>query len=248
MSLEAEGGQANELCCRNCGRRFPMRDGLPDLTYPEELSEADQFWKADYERIARHYDCAIRRMLLRWGYWEPWERHRLVGRLRLRRGDWVLEVATGTGSHLIPIARRIGREGLISAIDLSPAMLCVAQEKLARRSIQADLVIANAAYLPYESETFDAVLHFGGINTFGDKKRAIEEMLRVAKPGAKIAIGDEGLAPGKERTRFGQRLLKENTLFANKPPVDLLPKEKVQGFKLEWIWHGTFYIMEFRRS
>jgi ubiquinone/menaquinone biosynthesis C-methylase UbiE len=220
---------------------------MPDLTFPEELSEADQFWKADYERIARDYDRAIWRMLLRWGYWEPWERRRLVGRLRLRRGDRVLEVGTGTGSNLIPIARRVGREGLISAMDLSPAMLRIAQEKLARRGIQADLVIANAAYLPYESETFDAVLHFGGINTFGDKKRAIEEMLRVAKPGAKIVIGDEGLAPSKERTRFGQRLLKENTLFANKPPVDLLPKERVQGFQLEWIWHGTFYIMEFRR-
>ena len=96
-------------------------------------------------------------------------------------------------------------------------------------------------------DLFDAVLHFGGINTFGEKERAIAEMVRVAKPGAKIVIGDEGLAPGKEKTWFGRRLLKMNTLFANKPPVDLLP-ENVEDFNLRWIWRGTFYVMDFRKG
>lgn len=88
-------------------------------------------------------------------------------------------------------------EGLISAMDLSPAMLRVAQEKLTRCKIQADLAVGNAAYFPYKSETFADVLHFGGINTFRDKQRSLEEILRVAKPGAGIVICDEGLAPGK---------------------------------------------------
>lgn len=37
------------------------------------------------------------------------------------------------------------------------------------------------------------------MNVIGDKECAIKEMYRVAKPGAKIIIGDEGLAPGKEK-------------------------------------------------
>lgn len=121
-------------------------------------------------------------------------------------------------------------------------MLAAARKKLKRRGIEAEFVLGNAAYL----DLFDAVLHFGGINTFGDKERAIAEMVGVAKPGAKILIGDEGLAPGKEKTRFGKWLLRQNSLFANKPPKELVP-DGVGDLQLRWIWRGMFYIMEFKK-
>ena len=72
---------------------------------------------------------------------------------------------------------------------------------------------------------------------------ATAEIVRVAKGGAKIVIGDEGLAPGKEKTWFGHRLLKMNALFVNKPPRELVP-EQVKDFRLNWIWRGTFYVMD----
>lgn len=57
-----------------------------------------------------------------------------------------------------------------------------------------------------------------------------------------------GLAPGKEKTRFGRWLLSQNALFASKPPAELLPQERVAGFKLEWIWDDMFYMIEFRKQ
>ena len=45
--------------------------------------------------------------------------------------------------------------------------------------------------LPYKDNSFDSVFHVGGINFFNDKKAAIEEMIRVAKPNTKITIVDE---------------------------------------------------------
>jgi ubiquinone/menaquinone biosynthesis C-methylase UbiE len=107
--------------------------------------------------------------------------------------------------------------------------------------------LTGGAYLPYKDDVFDAVLHIGGINTFGEKARAIAEMVRVAKPGARIVIGDEGLAPGKEKTRFGRWLLKISHLHANKPPVELVPKQ-IEGFSLKWIYRGTVYVMQFRKA
>lgn len=242
--------QTGELLCKKCARHFEIRDGLPNLVYPEpeKLPGIDVEFLKQYEQGASSYDHAIRKMLLLGGYWEPWERRRFAKRLELKPGDHVLEVGVGTCSNLIPIAKYVGPQGKIYALDLSPAMLQFAREKLTRHRIAADLVVGNAAYLPYKSETFDAVLHFGGINTFGDKQRAILEMLRVAKPGAKIVIGDEGLAPGRENTWLGRWLLSQNTLFANKPPIGLLPKERLEDFQLAWIWHGTFYLMEFRKA
>lgn len=79
------------------------------------------------------------------------------------------------------------------------------------------------------------------------KQRAIAEMIRVAKPRAKIVIGDEGLAPGKERTRFGRWLLRKNRLFANRPPIELVPTG-LEGLNLRWIWRGLFYLIESEKA
>ncbi|MGC9018926.1 MAG: methyltransferase domain-containing protein [Candidatus Bipolaricaulaceae bacterium] len=241
---------SGKLTCRECKRGYEIAHGLPNLVYPEpkKLPEMDAKFLEQYERIASRYDRDIRRMALCLGIWEPRARRReLVEPLELKPGHWVLEVGAGTGSNLVTIAEQVGKGGKLFALDLSPGMLAVAREKLKRRGIEAEFALGNAAYLPYKDELFDAVLHFGGINTFGEKGRAIAEMVRVAKPGAKIVIGDEGLAPGKERTRFGRWLLKQNRLFASKPPKELIPNEATE-FRLRWVWRGTFYIMEFRKS
>ena len=241
---------SGRLICRGCQRSYETNYGLPNLVYPEakELPKIDTEFLKQYERVAASYDRTLRLMLLLLGIWEPRTRRRdLVAPLELELGDCVLEVGAGTGGNLMIIAKQIGKEGELFALDLSPGMLAVARVKLKRRRIEAEFALGNGAYLPYKDDTFDAVLHFGGINTFGKKERAIAEMVRVAKPGAKIVIGDEGLAPGKEKTWFGRRLLKMNALYANKPPVDALPAN-IEDFNLRWIWRGLFYVMEFRKA
>ena len=241
---------SGKLVCRECQRTYQINYGLPNLVYPEAkgLPRIDTEFLKQYERIATSYDRTLRLMLLLLGIWEPRARRRdLVAPLQLEPGDCVLEVGAGTGGSLVIIAEQIGKEGKLFALDLSPGMLAVAREKLRKRKIEVEFALGNGAYLPYNDDLFDAVLHFGGINTFGEKERAIAEMVRVAKPGAKIVIGDEGLAPGKEKTWFGRRLLKMNALFANKPPRELVP-EQVEDFRLKWIWRGTFYVMDFRKA
>jgi ubiquinone/menaquinone biosynthesis C-methylase UbiE/uncharacterized protein YbaR (Trm112 family) len=238
------------VVCQGCQRSYEINYGLPNLVYPdpEELPEIDAEFLKQYERIATSYDRTLRLMLLLLGIREPRARKRaLVAPLELAPGDCVLEVGAGTGSNLPIIAEQIGKEGKLFALDLSPGMLAVAREKLKQKGIEAKFTLGNGAYLPYKDDLFDAVLHFGGINTFGEKERAIAELVRVTKPGAKIVISDEGLAPGKENTWFGRRLLKMNTLFANKPPKEFVP-EQVEDFQLKWIWRGTFYVMEFRKA
>jgi len=250
-SGEPEGSEvfSGKLLCEGCRKEYEIRFGVPNLVHPEpeKLPEIDAKFLKQYERIASSYDRSLRAMLLSLGIWEPRARRRdLVAPLELEEGDWVLEVGAGTGSNLPIIAKQIGKSGKLFALDLSPGMLSVARKKLARKKSEAEFVLGNGAYLPFKDDVFDAVLHFGGINTFGEKRRAISEMVRVAKPGAKVVIGDEGLAPGKESTKFGRWLLKQNTLFANKPPMELIPAG-VADPSLRWIWRGMFWVMEFRK-
>lgn len=236
------------LRCKTCTRTYERRHGLPNLVYPEpeDLPEIDQTFLKQYQRIAASYDRTIRVLTLLLGSWEPRARRQhLIDPLAVKPGNAVLEVGTGTGSNLPLIAERIGPQGTLCAMDLSPGMLAVARHKAARQSINAAFALGNAAYLPYKDATFDAVLHFGGINTFGEKARAVDEMLRVAKPGGRVVIGDEGLAPGKEHTRFGKWLLSKNRLFAHRPPLELFPHDLSP--RVRWMWRGLFYVVEVSR-
>jgi len=241
---------SGRLGCGKCDREYEIAYGLPNLVHPEpeKLPDIDRQFLDQYQRIAASYDRIIRLMMLAGALWEPRARRRdLVAPLELKPGDLVLEVGAGTGSSLPLIADRIGRAGKLFAMDLSPGMLAVAREKMARKGIPAEFGLGNAGYLPYRDGLFDAILHFGGINTFGEKERALAEIVRVARPGGKIVIGDEGLVPGKEKTRFGRWLLKQNTLYANKPPMDLLP-DGITDVDLRWIWRGLFYVISFRKA
>lgn len=241
---------SGRLVCGECDSDYEIAYGLPNLVYPEpeKLPEIDRQFLDQYQRIAASYDRTLRLLMLLFGIWEPRARQRdLISRMDIDPGDRVLEVSAGTGSNLLLIADEIGNDGEIFAMDLSPGMLAVAREKLASRQIHAEFSLGNASYLQYRDGLFNAVLHFGGINTFGEKERALAEIVRVTRPGGKIVIGDEGLAPGKEKTKFGRWLLKQNTLYANKPPMDLLP-DGITDVELKWIWRGLFYVISFRRA
>lgn len=255
LELESKKANGSEILsgyavCRTCDKNYEIGYGLPNLVSPDakELPEIDTKFRKQYEQIAASYDRTVRLMLLLFGIWEPWARKQnFVRPLQLKKGDSVLEVSAGTGSNLPIIAKQIGEEGSLFALDLSPGMLTVARDKVKRKGIRVNFALGNAAYLPYKDNSFDSVLHFGGINTFGEKDKAIAEMVRVAKPGARVVIGDEGLAPGKENTRLGRWLLKQNKLYAHKPPKELVP-DNVNDFRIRWIWRGAFYVMEMSKG
>jgi ubiquinone/menaquinone biosynthesis C-methylase UbiE len=84
------------------------------------------------------------------------------------------------------------------------------------------------------------VFHLGAINLFPDKGRAIEEMIRVAKPGTRIVIADE--------TDKAARLFNVFTGANDKvtPPVDLIPVNMINK-SLEIIWRGYGYLIQFTK-
>ena len=97
----------------------------------------------------------------------------------------VLEVAAGTGISTEFLRNALPKEVSIIATDLSEDMLKFARVKrgdLPNVSYQA----ADALKLPFEDSRFDAVVCQFGVMFFPDKKKGLEEMLRVCKPGGTI--------------------------------------------------------------
>lgn len=225
-------------------RRYPIVDGVPSLVEDGRLSAIDQHFQDQYnDETARRYDAIIRFQSLLIGCRESTERRKMVDLLAARPGSRVLEVAAGTGANLPFLSRAVGPAGEIVAVDLSMAMIRVAQRRARGLGTPVHFVRADACHLPFADATFDAVFHFGGLNMFGDVKAALREMVRVAKPGAVIVAGDEGMSEARRKTWLGRRVGRMNSLNLCRPPFAAVPWDEIQGFQLHWTWRELFYVM-----
>jgi len=256
LTLDIERTVDNEvisgfLKCGACSRQYKIEDGIPDFLLPEFLNEKDEKWMREYDRMFRSYDILMCLVIPVFSVGiAPLERRMWTKRLQIKKGAHVLDISTGTGQNWPFLVRQTGSTGRIAAMDVSKGMLTYAKMKAKRKKRKnIELQRANASYLPYKNDTFDAVMHVGGINTFGEKRRALHEMVRVAKPNTKIVVVDEGLSPRKQSSFIGKFLLKTNALYACKPPTKLLPRD-IKNLQLKWknypVW--PHYIMDFQKS
>lgn len=99
-------------------------------------------------------------------------------------GQRVLDVACGTGVLARRAAARVGPAGSVSGVDINPAMLAVAQSL----APEIDWRQGPAESLPHEDQGFDAVVCQFGLMLFSDPAAAASEMLRVLKPGGRVAV------------------------------------------------------------
>jgi ubiquinone/menaquinone biosynthesis C-methylase UbiE len=125
-------------------------------------------------------------------------------------------------------------------MDLSSRMLRQGLARAARKGIRAEVQVADAMALPYPDGFFDAVIHVGAIQQFGQgKRKAIDEMLRVTREAGTVLIVDENLAEGKKDTWWGRYLTRQNPMFLDPPPIDLVPKKTHP--QLKWILGGLCF-------
>ena len=172
------------------------------------------------------------------------ERRKAVARLELTTGARVLEVSCGTGTNLPLLREGVGEEGIVAGLDISAGMIERSRRKLRRKGVRARLLLGDAARLPFQAGSFDAVLHHGGIAEFPNKRAAIAEMARVVRPGGKVVICDPGLPPDRPARWINRQLLKLQPAYAAPPPVKQLPPQ-AQRVQVSWIRGDAWYMIEF---
>lgn len=236
--------EPDALVC-TAGHHFDVVDDLPRLVHPPELLPSDAEFQSKYDATADDYDEGSDWLFKAFRAEEADVRGFLVGLLELRSGARVVETGCGTGRDSRVILDRIGPDGSLYALDISAAMLEKTRERLRGVPGAVELVHANAAHLPFADDVFDAAFHFGGINTFGDIPRALAEMSRVVRPGGKVVVGDEGIAPWLADRRYGRILVNANALYDHAPPLDAVP-EDAADVRVQWILGAAFYVLDFR--
>ncbi|RDI48172.1 class I SAM-dependent methyltransferase [Aquicella lusitana] len=172
-------------------------------------------------------------------------RQNLIKKLRLSAGQKVLITGCGFGDDIGIIYDMVGNSGEIHAQDLSKSMVLSASNKFKQSNVRFSVSTATA--LPYKSRYFDAVFHFGGINLFGNIKKAIAEMERVCKVNGTILFGDEGIASHLRDTQYAEIAISNNKLWASQPPMELLPYN-ASKIELSYILGNCFYIIQFSPS
>jgi ubiquinone/menaquinone biosynthesis C-methylase UbiE len=228
------------------GTVYPVIDGkIVDMIHPRELFEDDAREQSLYDQAYLRYDRGVSWVFETLNHSdEAATRQFMIGLMNLKAGQTVIEVGAGTGKDSALIIDQIAPNGTAVLSDLSPNMMRLATQKLNSDNVNIHYLLANGSYLPFADDTFDSLFHFGGINTFSERKKAFEEMTRVVKPGGKVVIGDESVAPWMRNQPTYQMLLKANPLFRAEVPLEDVPAN-ISDFKLHWIFGNAFYVMEY---
>jgi ubiquinone/menaquinone biosynthesis C-methylase UbiE len=117
----------------------------------------------------------------------------------LRSGMRVLDLASGVGDPALSIAAEVAPAGRVTATDLGPGMISLAEE-LARKNGLTNIEFreASAESLPFPDATYDVLTCRFGVMFFPDLHKALRECFRVLKPGGRATF----VAWGKKEQPF----------------------------------------------
>jgi ubiquinone/menaquinone biosynthesis C-methylase UbiE len=150
------------------------------------------------------------------------EQRRAADALHLSSAARLLDVACGPGNFTGQLAQRLPDGGLAVGLDISEPMLTRAV--LDNSGPRTCYVRGDAGTLPFADETFDAVCCFGALYLMPDPSGVAREMVRVLRPGGRVAILTSyagQAAPVRQVMTAGARLIGLR-MFDRHEFVDLL--------------------------
>ena len=142
----------------------------------------------------------------------------IIEAAQLQDGDLVLDVAGGSGEPSLTIAGGVGPSTLIVFTDAVAEMVETARSQARDNELtNIEFAQAVAEALPFRSDMFDVIVCRLGVMLFPDPIGAINEMLRVVKPGGRIVTA---VWSAKEENPFFHVVADILSRYVESPPED----------------------------
>lgn len=140
-----------------------------------------------FDSVAAKYDLMNDLMSL--GLHRAWKRF-AVEISGVRRGQRVLDLASGTGDLAKRFVNVVGDGGVVVLADINTAMLRNARGRLVDKGLLGNVayVQVDAEALPFPDDWFDCICIAFGLRNVAQKERALRSMYRILRPSGKVLI------------------------------------------------------------
>jgi len=111
------------------------------------------------------------------------------GHAQLKQGEKVLDLGSGLGVDSFIAGAAVGASGSVTGLDISRGEVTHANKRVEVRGVQnVNFVHGDMEQMPFETESFDAVISNGAFCLAPNKEAAFKEIYRVLKPGGRFSV------------------------------------------------------------
>lgn len=219
------------------GIKYPINGNIVRFLHDNSLTGNNAKYQKMYDRFSGFYDCATKIYALLNGENERKRVMQYLSFLRVKEQDKFIEISIGTGRNI----RYLPSNAEYYGVDISMGMLQKCRRKMKRFKRDIVLIQAEAEFLPLKDSTFDVIFSAGGFNFYNDPAKAVTEMLRIAKPGAKLLIYDE---TEKLRLKHSKNNFYKDIEIKN--PTEYLPYS-CKNIEYKEVCDGDLYVLTFQK-
>jgi SAM-dependent methyltransferase/uncharacterized protein YbaR (Trm112 family) len=194
------------LRCPECHASFPVAEGVADLVVDRAPPVGAMQRGLEQPLVARSYERYVRPAMQYAVSRRRYDRESelLLYRSLLGQPDGpVLDLACGTGLF----ARRLARDASLPpvvALDVSKPMIEEGVAQAREAGVMVDFLRAEAPELPFQDQSFGAVLQTGALHLIADASRLFLEVGRVLRPGGRY-VASTYTPPGPLLTALHRR-------------------------------------------